>query len=197
MDKKAFGSYIPMTAEVNVKGQWQKVQIIEKESEYLYKIHFPGQNDSTDEWVSVRQIRNIETAAKPVTLPEQIKLTDTKDCSFTPPVSAINNAEKFSDKVGKRKIFELLTSNNKDNKKKGVTYLYFQQEPPYGNSVSFTASHEMVLKNAFAPAGAMIYPIRTKYKLCEKAGQNISTKIIDGKFSCFRNNKGFWECVEN
>ena len=195
MYKKGAGSFIPLNAEVNINGQWQRVQIVDKESEYLYKIHFQGLNDSADEWVSVRQIRNIDSTSKPISFPEQIKLTDTKDCSFTPPVSAINNADKFSEKVGKRKIFELLTFNNKDNKKKGLTYLFFQQEQPYGNSISFTASHEMVLKNALAPAGAMIYPIRTKYKLCEKEGQNVSTKIIDGKFSCFRNNKGFWECV--
>ena len=184
-----------MIGEVNVRGQWQKVQIVEKESEYLYKIHLPGLSDSTDEWVSISQIRNIDSALKPISFPEQTKMSDSKSCSFNPPITAINNAEKFSEKVGKRKIYELLTFNSQDGKKKGLTYLYFQQEQPIENTVSFTTSHEMVLKNASVPAGAMIYPIKAKYKLCEKSGENISTKIIDEKFCCFRNSKGFWKCI--
>lgn len=179
-----------------MNGTWQKVRIVEKESEYLYKVHYIGQSDSADEWLSLSQIKNIDSSVQPVNVDkEEVKMTSPVNCRFSAPVGAINNSENFSEKVAKRKIYECLVFlQKKPAVKTGVSYLYLQMQQPFTNAVSITAAKDLLLKTPSAPAGAMVYPIRTKYRICQQNDGNISTQIVDGNFNCYRNSKGFWEC---
>ena len=181
---------------MNVDGTWQKVGIVEKESEYLYKVHYLGKSDSADEWLSASQIKRIEPLqqlAQPIK--EEPNLSSTVNCSYNAPVGQINNAEKFSEKVAKRRIYEwLLNKEAGQNSKTGISYLYYQAQQPYINEVSVSASKGLLLKNNVAPAGAMIYPVRMKYRICKQMDGKNTTAIVDCSFNCFRNSKGFWEC---
>lgn len=186
-----------ITAQVNVNGTWQKVKIVEKESEYLFKVHYIGQSDSADEWLSVSQIKNIDSSKE--VFPAEtasISLTANVNCSFNPPLGKINNSEKFSEKIAKRKIYEwLLLAAAKEKFKTGISYLYYQASQPYINEVT-VSDKGLLLKNVLAPAGALVYPVKMKYRICKQMQGEISSTIIDGNFCCFRNKKGFWECPE-
>jgi hypothetical protein len=192
---------IGKSAEVNTKGDWEKATIIDKETEFLYKVHYLGRTSEHDEWVSVTQIRNIDSAAvaeiKRVTEnPSKISKVNT-GCSFEAPAPPVSNGDKFSEKLAKRKIYEGYVNANKGNgvKKTGITFLSLTTETPYVNTVSVSAANVLEIKFAFAPAGAMIYPVKTQFKVCEQAlGKNFS-KTLNSYYGCFRNKTGAWACA--
>ena len=184
-----------VTAEVNANGTWQKVTIVGKESEYLYKVHYRGTSDSADEWVVASQIKNVDSSIAPLTKAGAATQSNKSvvNCSYVAPIGPISNADGFSERIAKRKIYEMLISEV-PKRKIGVTYLFYQSGQPYSNTVSVLPNRELMMKNASAPGGAMVYPIRTKYRTCGQLEGKTTFKIIDGNFSCYRNSKGFWEC---
>jgi hypothetical protein len=200
-NKSAVSNLIGKSAEVNTKGDWEKATIIDKETEFLYKVHYLGRTSEHDEWVSVTQIRNIDSAAvaeiKRVTEnPSKISKVNT-GCSFEAPAPPVSNGDKFSEKLAKRKIYEGYVNANKGNgvKKTGITFLSLTTETPYVNTVSVSAANVLEIKFAFAPAGAMIYPVKTQFKVCEQAlGKNFS-KTLNSYYGCFRNKTGAWACA--
>ena len=197
-DKNVIGK----SAEVNTKGEWEKATIIDKETEFLYKVHYRGTTADRDEWVSVTQIRNIDTAAtasattrnkpgseKPLKVPKV-----NVNCSFEAPAPPVSNGEKFSEKLAKRKIYEQYV-NAKNTVKTGVTFLSMQAESPYVNTVSISATNNLEIKFSFAPAGAMIYPVKTEFKICEQVLGKTSSKTVNANYACFRNKEGAWTCT--
>ncbi|MDQ6815716.1 MAG: hypothetical protein M3040_18450 [Bacteroidota bacterium] len=200
----ANGNIIGRSAEVNAKGEWEKVTIIDKETEFLYKVHYLGSSADHDEWISVTQIRNIDSAAptiiasnhgteKPVNKPTKISL----NCSFEAPAPPVANGDKFSEKIAKRKIYEQYVLDNKNNNtmKTGVTFLSFELESPYVNTVSISPTNTLDIKVSFAPAGAMIYPVKTQYKVCEQVLGRTSSKTVSSDYACYRNKEGAWTCT--
>lgn len=192
-------SYL-VTTEVNVKGEWRKAIIIEKESEYLYKVHYEGKGPEFDEWVANTQLRKIDSTRRTFTSIKELKsrTASSESCSFKEPAPHVSHAAKFSETVAKRKIYENVISAagwNRKGRVLGVTFLYFQSEEPYVNSVSVNASKDIEIKNDLAPAGAMVYPVRTKFTICEKGSGETSTKVVDRNYACFRNTLGQWVCA--
>ncbi len=194
----AVRNVIGKSAEVNTKGEWEKATIIDKETEFLYKVHYPGRTAENDEWVSVTQIRNIDssvitpTADKPVTTVAKAST----NCSFEAPAPAVLNGDKFSEKLAKRKIYEQYVANTNNSKKTGVTFLSVQTESPYVNTVSISSANTIEVKFAFAPAGAMIYPVKAQYKVCEQVLGRTSSKTVNSNYGCFRNKQGAWTCAK-
>jgi len=192
------------TAEVNVDGSWEKAVIVDKESEYLYKVHYAESDNREDEWVAVSQIRNIDSirkfaaATQPAVKNTKVNSNNNNECSFVAPAGVVTNADKFSDKLAKRKIYESYSnSKSKSSSKIGVSFLVFQTEEPFVNAVSVSETHGLQVKYSLAPAGALIYPVRTKIRLCELTEGKISGKVIDSNFSCYRDSKGAWVCTVN
>ncbi len=202
---------IGKTAEVSSKGEWQKVTIIDKETEFLYKVHYIGKTAEDNEWVPVTQLRNIDstvivtapaknvTAAaknvKPASIP---KVVVNVNCSFEAPAPPVSNADKFSEKIAKRKIYESNVTAQKGNNgvKTGVTFLSLKTEEAYVNTVTISATNTLEFKLALAPAGAMIYPVTAQYKLCEQVLGKTTSKTINANYACFRNKEGKWTCEE-
>jgi hypothetical protein len=83
----------------------------------------------------------------------------------------------------------LYTGSNKvhQTKKIGITFLTLDTETPYVNTVSVSAENVLKIKFAFAPAGAMIYPVKAQYKICEKVAGETTSTIVSNYFGCFRN----------
>lgn len=190
-------------AEVKTKGEWEKATIIDKETEFLYKVHYRGRSADYDEWVSVTQIRNIDNSAGPASKSAN-KPTSEKptrgpkvnlNCSFEPPAPPVSGSEKFSERLAKRKIYEQYV-NSKNKVKTGITFLSMEAENPIVNTVSISSANVLEIKFAFAPAGAMIYPVRTEYKVCEQVLGKTSSKTINASFACFRNKEGAWTCAD-
>jgi hypothetical protein len=187
------------TAEVNSKGEWEKVTIIDKETEFLYKVHYPGKSADHDEWVAVTQIRNIDSTTKTIDTGKPDKLSKVNAyCKFEAPAPPVLNADKFSEKLAKRKIYDSYVADKKGHKtlKTGITFLSLRAEPPYVNTVSISANNILEVKFSFAPAGAMIYPVTTQLKVCEQDAGKTTSKIVDSNYACFRNKEGFWTCAK-
>lgn len=189
---------IGKTAEVNSKGEWEKVTIIDKETEFLYKVHYTGTSADHDEWVPVTQIRNIDTAVDVINADKPVKMQKINvNCTFEAPAPPVLNGDKFSEKLAKRKIYESYTTGKKASKstKTGVTFLSLKAEEPYVNTVRITATNTLEVKLSLAPAGAMIYPVKTQYKVCEQVSGKTTSKILQSNFACFRNKEGAWTCA--
>jgi hypothetical protein len=186
------------SAEVNVNGEWRKATIVDKESEYLFKVHYLGKGSENDEWVASSQIRNIDTTSSVSTNPvTTVKKVDI-NCSFTAPAPPVSNAAQFSDRLAKRKIYESYLYNSKTTPRPriGITFIELQTEESYVNSVSISSTNKLEVKLPIAPTGAMIYPVDAEYKLCEQAAGKTSSKIVKTNFACFRNRRGAWTCAE-
>ncbi len=187
------------TAEVNVKGTWTKAIIIDREGESLYKVRYEGKGEEADEWVTLSQIRNLDSIKNVPSVSSVIsdQKGAAKDCSFNAPAPPVANAAQFSDNIGKRRIYEnFYHSKKKEGKGRiGISFLYFQTGSPFANEVIFTDSQEMKTKNAFAPTGAMLYPVKTKIRICDQTGEAITVNVVDRKYSCYRNKDGVWTCT--
>jgi hypothetical protein len=192
---------IGKSAEVNTKGEWEKVIIVDKETEFLYKVHYRGMSTDRDEWVSVTQIRNIDSTTNTMEKGKAaLPATGAKvkgNCSFEAPAPPVSNADRFSEKLAKRKIYEQYVGSNKGNKSKktGITFLSLIAENPYVNTVSISSAHKLEIKLSYAPAGAMIYPVSAVYTLCEQVAGKTSSTSINANYGCFRNKNGAWTCT--
>lgn len=194
---------IGKSAEVYTKGKWEKATIIDKETELLYKVHYRGRSADHDEWVPVTHIRKIDSSRTSSTSSVINKLNAAKtdkvkkayvNCSFEAPAPPVSNSEKFSEKVAKRKIYEEYV-NSKNTVKTGITFLSMEAESPIVNSVSISSANVLEIKFPFAPAGALMYPVNTEYKVCEQVLGKTSSITINTSFACFRNQEGAWTCT--
>ena len=99
-----------ITAEVNANGTWQKVTIVGKESEYLYKVHYRGTSDSADEWVVASQIKNVDSSIVPLTKAGAATQSNKSvvNCSYVAPIGPVSNADGFSERIAKKKFMKCL-----------------------------------------------------------------------------------------
>ncbi len=184
-----------VNAEVNIGGKWQRATIVDAEGEYLYKIHLAGVKE--DQWFARSQVRNIDTSAMDVAVVAKAATPKSANCSFTAPAPAVVESANFSDRVAKRKIYESYTSQAGRLGRVGVTFLAFQREAAFINMVSVSAKNELEYRYAAAPAGAMVYPVKVRYVLCEEREKITSSKVVNAQYSCFRNKEGVWACVND
>ena len=185
------------SAEVNTKGEWEKVTVIDKETEFLYKVHYLGKGAESDEWVAVTQLRNIDSAEKkPVTMVTTKPRITNVNCSFDAPAPPVMANDRFSEKLAKRKIYDSYIAEKKENKliKTGVTFLSLKAEEPYVNTVSISQDKNLDVKLTIAPPGAMIYPVFAEYKVCEQLQGRTTSKTFSNNYVCFRNKLGSWSC---
>jgi hypothetical protein len=70
----------------------------------------------------------------------------------------------------------------------GITFDGFQIGPPHTNIRG-------VLFHETAPVGTQIYPIKTKFTVCQRYDTEIKRDVMDGRFECFKDNFGDWDCA--
>ncbi len=71
----------------------------------------------------------------------------------------------------------------------GIVFESFQIGPPRTNLRGDTLYHETT------PVGAKIYPVKTKFTVCERYDTEIKRTVIDGRKECFKDNFGEWVCA--
>jgi hypothetical protein len=115
------------------------------------------------------------------------------NCDFDPPGAKIFNADKFSAALARRVIYDryrmFANGTLLAPLKVGVTFLSFQVGKPFTN----------IVRGAFrindaAPAGATIYPVKSKHIVCEQYRDSTRRKQIESNFACFKNKDGEWVC---
>ena len=71
----------------------------------------------------------------------------------------------------------------------GVSFASFQIGQP---SVNLRTTDGSYLSSA--PVGANIYPVKTNFTACESFRSEITRTVVDGRYSCFKDNFGEWAC---
>jgi|GEM_PF-7118856 len=70
----------------------------------------------------------------------------------------------------------------------GITFDSFQVGAPHANIRG-------VLYHESAPVGTQIYPIKTKFTVCQRYDTEIKRDVMDGHFECFKDGFGEWDCA--
>lgn len=69
----------------------------------------------------------------------------------------------------------------------GITFDSFQVGAPHANIRG-------VLYHESAPVGSKIYPVKTKFTVCQRYDTEIKRDVMDGRFECFKDSFGEWDC---
>ena len=75
----------------------------------------------------------------------------------------------------------------------GLTFLKFEMGEPYKNTLTSTRFGDKRLHTG-APAGAMIYPLKTKELQCDLHGATVKRWVTEREGSCFKSRSGEWVC---
>jgi hypothetical protein len=70
----------------------------------------------------------------------------------------------------------------------GITFDSFQIGSPHANIRG-------VLFHEEAPLGTPIYPVKTKFTVCQRYDTEIKRDVLDGRFECFKDSFGNWDCA--
>ncbi len=70
----------------------------------------------------------------------------------------------------------------------GITFETFQIGSPHANIRG-------VLFHESAPVGTQIYPVKTKFTVCQRYDREIKRDVMDGRFECFKDAFGEWDCA--
>lgn len=69
----------------------------------------------------------------------------------------------------------------------GINFDSFQVGAPHANIRG-------VLFHENAPVGTPIYPVKTKFTVCQRYDTEIKRDVMDGHFECFKDGFGEWDC---
>lgn len=69
----------------------------------------------------------------------------------------------------------------------GISFDSFQVGSPHANIRG-------VLYHETAPVGTQIYPVKTKFTVCQRYDTEIKRDVMDGRFECFKDSFGDWDC---
>ena len=70
----------------------------------------------------------------------------------------------------------------------GITFDSFQMGAPHTNIRG-------VLFHETAPVGTPVYPVKTKFTVCQRYDTEIKRDVEDGRFECFKDSFGDWDCA--
>lgn len=114
--------------------------------------------------------------------------TVTEGCSFDEPAGAVSAASKPGAETFKRVIFERYRDNS-NSRKVGITYQTFTLGKSYVNHLTGSG-----LLYDGAPQGATIYPVKTKFRFCDRHTDSTIRWEYDAQYSCFKDKFGEWVC---
>lgn len=110
------------------------------------------------------------------------------ECQFNEPAGTISKTSKPTAETFKRVIYDRLAATS-EGRKIGTTFEMFQLGKSYVNRLTGGG-----LINDGAPQGAMIYPVKTRFILCERYATRTIRKIYDAQYNCFKDAFGEWVC---
>lgn len=120
------------------------------------------------------------------------------ECSYEPPAPQHSNSAGFSVSLAKREIFDTAgwSANGTVSAplRVGVVFLSFQAGKPHKNIVRITARGAERLNDA-APPNTMLYPIKSKYIVCEEFRGEVRRSQVEGEYDCHKTKEGEWVCT--
>jgi hypothetical protein len=119
-------------------------------------------------------------------------------CPFVEPPGRVTNGSAASAQLFKRVIYEKAAARiNPDSitapKKVGLTFLEFNMGSPYKNTLTSSRFGDK-RRHDGAPAGATIYPIKTREMRCDLHGSEVRRWVAEVDHDCFKNRDGEWTC---
>lgn len=123
---------------------------------------------------------------------------DTPACSFAPPSSAASGTDKPSERLFKRKIYDLyhiiVNGSGSAPLQVGVTFINFTMKAPFTNAVRLVPGVGAQRINDAAPPNAAIYPVVSMHIVCEQYRDRTLRKQVENKYACFKNRDDEWVC---
>jgi len=130
--------------------------------------------------------------------PETTTAADTAGCSFAPPSNAASGTDKPSERLFKRKIYDLyhiiVNGSGSAPLQLGVTFINFTMKAPFTNSVRVVPGVGAQRINDAAPPNTTIYPIVSKHIVCEQYRDRTNRRQVENKYACFKNRDEEWVC---
>ena len=165
---------------------------------YRYKLNSNG-NEYTHFKYEFNLIRAVgDTKTGPPSEPDPTVSQDAvlPACTFAPPPGTFNKDSKPSEALFKREIYDryLWTVNGTTTapKQVGLAFLSFKTGASYKNTVSVVAGRGAQRIHDGAPVNAIIYPVETKYLVCEEYSTGLSRKLVISKYQFFIGKDGEW-----
>jgi hypothetical protein len=123
---------------------------------------------------------------------------DTADCSFAPPSGAASGTDKPSERLFKRKIYDLyhiiVNGSGSAPLQLGVTFINFTMKAPFTNAVRVVPGVGAQRINDAAPPNTTLYPVISKHIVCEQYQDRTYRKQVENKYVCFKNRDNEWVC---
>lgn len=176
--------------EVNYNGHWYKSTILQVNGN-KYKVHYEGYPASDDAWLLASYIRTLGEDGKPVAV----------TCNFEAPPGNFTNSTPASLALFKRELYDWyqqnVTGGLSSPKAIGIVFKTFTLGQSYINTVGNVAGRGAMRRHSGAPVNTTIYPVKTRYFVCENYNSGVSQKEINADFSFFKNKEGEWTCSKD
>ena len=123
---------------------------------------------------------------------------DRAGCPMVEPPGQVAKSSPASAQLFKRVIYEkaaarINPASVSAPKKVGLTFLEFNAGEPYKNTLTSSRFGDK-RRHDGAPAGEMIYPIKTKELRCDLHGAEVRRWVAEVSHDCFKNRDGEWTC---
>jgi sRNA-binding protein len=172
--------------EVNQRAFWYPAKIIEVKGG-KYKIRYDAYDE--EEWVDDSRMRPIGG--------HQIAAA----CEYDLP-GDVSRTARPSEQLFKKKIWQRYSFASKKGGSPsvsaaddiGIAFVSFQMRNAFTNTVSVVPGTGATRRNNGAPPNATIYPIKTKFVICEKYGEKLDRYLHDDEMHCFKDKHGEWLC---
>lgn len=120
------------------------------------------------------------------------------DCPMAVPPGSVSKDARASAQLFKRVIYERAAAvinpgSISAPKQVGLTFLEFQEGEAYENTLTSSRFGDKRLHTG-APAGEMIYPLKTKELQCDLHGREVRRTVSEISYSCFKGKSGEWTC---
>ena len=168
--------------------RWEQASFLRRAEERM--LNYKRQNGE--------EPNNNNVAPQVAQQPETTTGADTADCSFAPPSGAASGTDKPSERLFKRKIYDLyhiiVNGSGSAPLQLGVTFINFSMETPFTNTVRVVPGVGAQRINDAAPPNTTIYPVASKHIVCEQYRDRTYRKQVENKYACFKNKDGDWVC---
>ena len=136
--------------------------------------------------------------AEPAPAQHQPNVTNNTACSYEPPGPPVTNADKFSQQLFKRKLYDhynmFANGTLSAPLKVGLTFLSYKVGTPYKNTVSNVPGYGAKRKHDGAPPYITIYPLHSVHIVCEQYNSGVDSRKVESTYDCFISRDGEWTC---